>query len=208
MVEAIKIYVEGGGKGTNKNATIKLQRGFDAFLKELKELANAKKIRLQIIPSGSTDETYDQFILAVENSPQSFNLLLVDSDEAVADNQTARVFLQNKHKKWRLEHVDDEQCHLMVQIMESWFIADVDALKTYYGQGFKESVIPQNQNVEEIAKKTVEKSLKDATAKTKKGRYHKIKHGGDLLERVEAKKVRQAAHFCEILFQVITKKIG
>lgn len=201
----IKIYVEGGG---SKDANIKLRQGFDAFLKELKEEARKKKIRLQAVPSGSTDETYNDFRIAVENSTESFNLLLVDSDEAVADDQTARDFLQNKHKKWRLADVGDEQCHLFVQIMESWFVADVDALKKYYGQDFKENAIPKNQNVEEIAKRAVEKSLKEATRPTQKREYHKIKHGGELLAKVDSNKVRNAARYCEIFVDVLTRKIG
>ena len=94
----IKLYVEGGGKGSHKRATIKLQQGFDGFFRELKTAARAKKISFKIIPAGNTQSTYDDFIFSVEHSPQSFNLLLVDSDEAVAANQTARAFLQNKYK--------------------------------------------------------------------------------------------------------------
>ena len=148
----IKLYVEGGGKGSHKRATIKLQQGFDAFFRELKDAAQSKKISFKIIPAGNTQSTYDDFIFSVENSPQSFNFLLVDSDDAVAENESARAFLQKKYKKWKLQKVKDEQCHLFVQIMESWFIAHVDALKEFYGQGFKESTIPKNKNVEMIEK--------------------------------------------------------
>ena len=133
----IKLYVEGGGKGSHKRATIKLQQGFDSFFTEIIELARIKKISFKIIPAGNTQSTYDDFIFSVENSPQSFNLLLVDSDDALDEDESARAFLQKKYKKWKLKTVKDEQCHLMVQIMESWFIADVDALKQFYGQGFQ-----------------------------------------------------------------------
>lgn len=203
----IKLYVEGGGKGSHKRATIKLQQGLDAFFRRLKDAAREKRIGFKIIPAGNTQNTYDDFILSVKISPQSFNLLLVDSDEAVAANQTARAFLQNKYRKWDLQIVTDEQCHLMVQIMESWFIADVAALKNYYGREFKDSAIPKNKNVETIAKKTIEKSLETATAKTQKAEYHKIEHGAKLLELVNPQKVRKAAPHCERLFATIADKI-
>jgi hypothetical protein len=203
----IKLYVEGGGKGSHKRATIKLQQGFDSFFSELKDAARAKKISFKIIPAGNTQSTYDDFIFSVKNSPQSFNLLLVDSDGAVAENETARKFLQNKYKKWNLQSVTDKQCHLMVQIMESWFLADVDALKNFYGTEFKESAIPKNKNVEIIAKETVEKSLATATVKTQKAEYHKIEHGTKILEIIDSKKVRKAAPHCERLFNIIKEKI-
>lgn len=203
----IKLYVEGGGKGSHKRATIKLQQGFDSFFRELKDAARAKKISFKIIPAGNTQSTYDDFMLSVENAPQNLNLLLVDSDGAVDENQTARDFLQKKYKKWRLNHVKDEQCHLMVQIMESWFLADVDALTTFYGGEFKEGAIPKNKNVETIAKEAVEKCLTAATAKTQKAEYHKIEHGAKLLEIVDSNKVRAAAPHCESLFTVIAGKL-
>ena len=203
----IKLYVEGGGKGSHKLATIKLQQGFDAFFKSLKNAARAKKISFKIIPSSNTQTTYEDFLITVKNSPQSFNLLLVDSDKAIVENETARAFLQNKYKKWNLQMVKDEQCHLMVQIMESWFLADVDALKSFYGKEFKESAIPKNKNVEAIAKDTVEKSLETATAKTQKAEYHKIEHGAKILELINPQKVRQAAPHCERLFRTIKEEI-
>lgn len=203
----IKLYVEGGGKGSHKRATIKLQQGFDSFFSELKEAARAKKISFKIIPAGNTQSTYDDFIFSVKNSAQSFDMLLVDSDEAVAESESARAFLQRKYKKWQLKNIKDEQCHLMVQIMESWFLADVDAVKTFYGKEFKETAIPKNDNVETIAKDAVEKSLNAATAKTQKAEYHKIEHGAKILEIINPQKVRKAAPHCEKLFRVIKEEI-
>jgi Domain of unknown function (DUF4276) len=203
----IKLYVEGGGKGSHKRATIKLQQGFDAFFAELKNAAQSKKISFKIIPAGNTQSTYDDFFRSVEHSPQSFNLLLVDSDAALDENESARDFLQKKYKKWKLKTVKDEQCHLMVQIMESWLIADINALKEFYGQGFNFGAIPKNKNVEAVGKEQVEKSLKAAIAKTNKNEYHKIEHGAKLLEIISSQKVREAAPHCDRLFQIISEKI-
>jgi hypothetical protein len=67
----------------------------------------------------------------------------------------------------------DEHCHLMVQTMEAWFIADPESLAKYYGQGFRRNSLPATSNVESIPKNTLEPALIHATKETRKGRYHK-----------------------------------
>ncbi|HEY0459758.1 MAG TPA: DUF4276 family protein [Pyrinomonadaceae bacterium] len=206
MVKDIKLYVEGGGKGSHKVATIKLQQGFDSFFRELKAAARENKISFRIIPAGNTQSTYDEFILSVENSPASFNILLVDSDQAV--DETPRLFLQKKYKEWNLQTVTDEQCHLFVEIMESWFLADKDNLAEFYGKNFNRKALAKTANVEKIAKATVESGLENATKNTQKGVYHKIQHGAKLLELISPQKVRDAAPHCDRLFETISEKIN
>jgi hypothetical protein len=76
----------------------------------------------------------------------------------------------------------------MVQAMEAWFIADIDTLKKFYGQGFRETSIPRNLNVEKIDKDSLEPSLKEATRNTVKGEYQKIQHASELLELLNVTK--------------------
>lgn len=70
---------------------------------------------------------------------------------------------------------------MMVQVMEAWLVADPDTLASFYGAGFRHNVIPKIDDVEQIDKARLESSLLRATADSKKGRYHKIRHGGPLL---------------------------
>jgi len=92
--------------------------------------------------------------------------------------------------------------------MESWLIADIVALKKFYGQDFHENKIPDNQNVEDISKAKIDVSLRAATRNTQKGRYHKIHHGPKILELLDVQKVRKAAHHCDRLFTTLSEKIG
>ncbi len=204
-MKEIKLYVEGGGKGSQKVATIKIQQGFDAFFKELKEKARENKVSFKVIPSSNTQSTYNEFMLSVESSPQSFNVLLVDSDETV--NEEPRAFLQKKFKKWKLQNIKDEQCHLMIQIMESWFYADKDKLAEFYGKDFNLKALAKNVNIEEIIKAAVESGLANATKNTQKGKYHKIQHGAKILEIINPNKVRESAPNCERLFRMIREKL-
>ncbi|MEN8218298.1 MAG: DUF4276 family protein [Pseudomonadota bacterium] len=106
-----------------------------------------------------------------------------------------------------LPNVDDEHCHLMVQTMEAWLIADIETLQKFYGQGFKKNAIPKNPEVEKIDKKQLEPSLKAATRHTRKGEYHKIQHASKLLALLEVEKVRQVAPHCDRLFRILIQKM-
>ena len=128
--------------------------------------------------------------------------MLVDSEAPV--NKASWEHLKDRDK-WESPDVDGTHCHLMVQVMESWFIADIDALKRFYGQGFKESAIPSNPKVEKISKLDLELALKIATKDTSKGEYHKIKHGAILLAQVNVAKVRSASPHCDRLFKILTQ---
>jgi hypothetical protein len=95
----------------------------------------------------------------------------------------------------------------MVQTVEAWLVADVDAVSKFYGQGFNANTIPKNPNVEQISKEDLESTLKRATRNTPKGEYHKIKHGPKLLGQVDVSKVRKAAPHCDRLFVTLEGKM-
>lgn len=141
----------------------------------------------------------------MKSDPHSFNVLLVDSDAKVEDKP--RKHLQKQNRNWRLQSISDDQCHLMVQMMEAWIVADIEALGEYYGQEFKTKSIPKTTDVESIDKVQLLRALKSATRKTQKGEYSKTGHAPDLLERIDASKVRIAARHCELLFAVLERKV-
>ncbi len=202
MVKEIRIYVEGGGSGEIRS---QVRRGFSGFLKELRRLAQEKRIRWFLVACGSRNSTYDDFMMALRSHPDAFNVLLVDAEGPVNTDPC-----QHLHSRdgWDMKDVADEQCHLMVQLMESWFLADMAMLKGYYGQGFNENPIPGRANVEEIPKDEVLSALEKATSRAeKKGRYHKTHHAPDLLEKLTASQVRSKAPHCERLFQTLIERI-
>jgi Domain of unknown function (DUF4276) len=205
MTKEIRIYIEGGGDGKNTKALIR--QGFSQLLKPLVELAKSQKIKWNIIICGSRNNAFRDFKNALKSHPEAFNVLLVDAEAPVTiDSPWAHLKLRDNWDK--PAGVDDSHCHLMVQAMEAWFLADIETLKKFYGQGFKESAIPKNSNVETIDKDRLEPSLKTATRSTTKGEYQKIKHASKLLELLDVAKVRQASPYCERLHTTITAKMG
>jgi hypothetical protein len=204
MVGEIRIYIEGGGDGKNTKALIR--QGFSSFLKKLVQIAQSKRIKWQIIICGSRNNAFSNFKNALEDHPDAFNILLVDSEAPVQTSPWEHLKLRDN---WDSPGVDDTHCHLMVQMMEAWFIADLDTLKKFYGQGFRENLIPKNPNVEEIEKDSLERKLKEATQNTKsKGEYQKIHHASDLLKKLDAAKVRKASHHCDRFFTTLAQIMG
>jgi len=203
VVTEIRIYVEGGGDG--KNTKTPVRKGFSVFFHELISEARKKRINWRIIACGSRNTACTDFITAMKSHPDAFNVLLVDSESSVT--LAPWEHLKNQDN-WDLHKSHNEQYHLMVQVMESWLIADIETLKKFYGQDFNENKIPDNQNIEDISKATIEVSLKAATRNTQKGRYHKINHGPKILELVDTQKVRNAAPHCDRLFKKLSEKIG
>ncbi len=200
----VRIYIEGGGDGKNSKAL--LHQGFSNFLQDLKAIARSNQIKWNIVLCGSRNNAFRDFKNAFRTHPNAFIVLLVDSEAPVTANRPPWEHLKLRDN-WDLANIDDTHCHLMIQSMEAWFIADIEALKKYYGQGFKENAIPKNQNVEKIPKDSLEPSLKAASCNTTKGEYKKIQHAAKLLEMVDVAKVRIASSYCDRLFITLTEKI-
>ena len=205
MVKEVRLYIEGGGDSQKTKSLIR--QGFSQFFKKLVNEAKTKKIKWNITICGTRNHAFRDFENALKSHPDAFNILLVDAEAPVTKNSPW------EHLKFRDNWdkpagVDDDNCHLMVQTMEAWFIADIETLRKFYGQGFKVSGIPKNANIESIAKDNLEPTLKTATANTTKGEYHKIKHAYKLLELLDVDKVSQASPYCDRLFNTLRSRIG
>ena len=89
----------------------------------------------------------------------------------------------------------DTDCHLMVQVMESWFLADRDTLKSFFGNGFKENKLPAaSRSIEDVSKADVNRALANATEDCKtKSSYGKGEHSFKLLARIDPDKIAGAS---------------
>ncbi len=131
MVE-IKIYVEGGGDQARLKT--KCRAGFRLFFE--KALPPGKMPR--IIACGSRKNTYDRFCTAIKHYKNAFCVLLVDSEGPVKSNKKRWSYLKERQEDaWnKPDNSDEENVHFMVQCTESWFMADKECLRAFYGQGF------------------------------------------------------------------------
>ena len=63
--------------------------------------------------------------------------------------------LRTHDNRNRPSGAEEDQVHLMIHCMETWFLADVSALEEFLGSGFRSSAIPQRSDIENISKSDV-----------------------------------------------------
>ena len=201
-MKGIVIYMEGGGE--KPGGKIELRRGMGSLLGALKDAARSKALRWKLVPCGSRNAAFSAFSNAINSGDDAFVVLLVDAEMPVSDRPNQHLALRDK---WNLDFADEDAVHLMVEVMETWIIADADALAIYYGQGFRRNALPRKENLEDVSKSDIERALNRATEQTTKGRYQKIKHASDLLRRIDVNEVRRRCRHCERLFHTVTEQI-
>jgi hypothetical protein len=194
-VVGVKVYVEGGGDTKKQKSTFR--KGFVIFI----EKAGLKKSMPEITPCGSRNDTFARFKAThAGNNEKVF--LLVDAEAPVAEAEPWQ-HLKERDGWDRPIGAKDEQCHLMVQFMESWFMADREALRSYYKGGFREQALSKNPNIEAILKQDVNNALKSATKDTSKGDYDKGNHSSGILETLDPAKVMSASPYAKRFFDCL-----
>lgn len=212
----MKLYVEGGGDSHLLRTACR--QGFTKFL----ERAGLRRHMPRIVACGGRQQAYDDYCTAIANGEEAF--LLVDSEAPVAqaaqpgdanDEEARQAWLPWIHLKtrdnWDMPaNGEDGHCHLMVQCMETWFLAHREALKMYFGQGFKEDQLPPATNpVESVAKKRVYGSLENATHDCKtKTQYGKGEHSFKILALVDPAKVTATSPWAKRFADALKKKMG
>lgn len=199
----MRLYVEGGGNANVLRTACR--RGFSEFL----ENAGFKGHMPRITACGSRADAYESFCTAVRSGEAA--MLLVDSEAPVlkaaqrgdSSNRQDRdqwqpwLHLQQRQGDgWtKPAGSEDLHCHLMVQCMESWFLADREVLRQFFGQGFRENALPAAANaIEQVDKGAIYKALENATLHCKtKDAYGKGEHSFKLLALIDPSKVQQAS---------------
>lgn len=208
----MKLYVEGGGdSNTLKTAC---RKGFAAFLSK----AGLKGKMPRIVACGNRRNAYDSFCTAIESGEKA--LLLVDSESVVEEScqqGQAADWRPWNHLKTRIgdqwatpDNAGEDDCHLMVQCMEAWLLADRATLQRFFGQGFNTHSLPAEVNdLESITKEKIYQALADATRACKtKAKYRKGEHSFKLLEMIDPQKVTDTSPWAKRFVNITKTQMG
>ncbi len=186
----IRVYFEGAPE---------LKEGFRRFLDELYKEAGRRRCRLDLIATRGTP--VEDYRTALRTHPEAWNILLLDSDGPFV------TFDEVCQRKQLRQLPSQDSTFWMVQTMESWFLADTDALSQYYGRDFDVDALKGSAKVEEIHKADAYNKLGRATRETKKGGYQNTRHAPELLASINPGKVRAAAPNCDRLFREVLARL-
>jgi len=207
----VKLYVEGGGDAAALKTACR--EGFTKFITDA-----GLKNRPRVVACGSRRDAFDSFCTAIANNEEA--MLLVDSEAAVsADHQNAvapaqwrpwSYLKQRQGDGWdKPAGSEDIDCHLMVQIMESWFLADCETLSSFFGNGFKKNQLPSaDRAIESVAKADVYTALQKATADCKtKAPYGKGEHSFKILAKIDPAKVAAASPWAKRFVDALKQRM-
>jgi hypothetical protein len=194
----VKIYAEGGGEGELLDTLFR--KGWANFF----SAAGLERKMPKVIRGQGRDRTFNLFVTAVNDRGTGvLPLLLVDSEEAVGSGQSAWKHLAARDGWKQPADTTDDQVYLMVQVMETWFLADPNALGQFFGPDFRESVIKQWPALEAVDKNTVFQTLESATMNCETKQYAKGRISFELLAKVDPLKVEQKCPHAKALLEFL-----
>ena len=158
---AARPYVEGAGPRRAQQS--QCRRAFARFF-----ASAGVQNRPRVEPCGGRQAAFDSFCIAVQaGDPAALPLLLVDAEGPVAEDHTPWRHLKARDGWDAPAGVRADQAFLMVQVMESWFLADQAALRRRFGPRFSEAPFRARPALEAVPKQTVYEVLEKATADCK-----------------------------------------
>ena len=203
-MRGVAIYMEGGSD--SRDTKTALRQGMEAFLITIKEAVREKSWRWKLVCCGSRDETFRKFRKAFQVGEYAITVLLVDAEapvEGPVEDRSVRDHLRSRDG-WDFDFVSAaDVIHLMIQTIETWIVADQQALAKYYGQGFRGNELPKTINLETVAKTKISGALNRSIRHTQKGLYHKIRHASDLLKKIDPQHVASRCPSCARLFATL-----
>ena len=189
----VVLYIEGGGG--NRRLGAQFREGWTSFF----AAAGLRGRMPKVIRGGSRAQTFDRFSKEVaERPPGTLHFLLVDSELPVIGDGSVWSHLE-EHDGWRkpASTVEDD-AFLMVQAMETWFLADRKALRSYFGPRFRERAFEDWRELEHVPKATVLQALRMATGACRRP-YSKGKVSFEVLARIDPTLVEAACPHAQAL---------
>jgi hypothetical protein len=207
----VTVLVEGAGESLALRSIAKKKLG-----ELLKKLPLARQPRIEF--QGTRRAAFDR--LEIELSKPTKDrvfILLVDSEEPFTESSDPN----EKHHRWahvrnrsedhweRPDAATDEHLHFMATAMETWIIADKEAIRSRFPKDFRENAIKDIRDWEERSKEEVQDLLRSATGERSwKGCYKKGEISFELLGRVNPQTLRDNCRHANLFFSELEKLLG
>jgi hypothetical protein len=176
----IKLYIEGGGDSALQDTLFR--EGWQVFFQK----AGLAGRMPRTFRGGGRNATFDAYQTAVrKRKPDELPLLLVDSENLVSEGTTEWAHLKARDGCDRPANSGDKDALLMVCCMETWFLADREALKKFFHDCWRDNAVPQWPDLEAVPKETIFEKLAQATAGCGKRAYAKGKRSFEILKVID-----------------------
>ncbi len=176
MVNKI-IYIEGGGD--SKELHICCRKGFRKLIENCGFTGYMPKLR----SCGGRDSAFKDFKIAHANKSNSdYVAMLIDSEDPLKDLD-AWDHLKIRDGWDKPFGSEDDQVLFMTTCMETWIVADRDALTKHYGSKLQKSALPPLVDLESRLRHDIQNNLFHATRDCSNA-YKKGKRSFDVLEKL------------------------
>ena len=193
----VTVYVEGGGDTELLKSDCR--KAFRKFVE------SAEIMGVKFISGGGRNQTHDSFCTALKK-PRSDEvvLLLLDAEGPLKPGTPLWTHLASRlgNGLAKPDGADEEHLFLMVECMETWFLACPSVLEDVFKNDFNPGALSKWPNLEQVPKQTIYDALEKATS----GRYKdksKGRYSFEILARLDAGEVAQrcpnAARFLDRL---------
>lgn len=174
----------------------------EAFRNLLLDAGFERRRMPEVIACGGRSEAIHDF--KRHGSKNSRAALLVDAEGPVEAGVTAAAHLRGRGE-WD-GPVPDERIHLMVQVMESWFLTQPAVIARHFGKNFQAAALPASADIESIPKARVAEGLDKATQPCASGRYSGQKRQGfRILEKLDLAPLERSSRFAKLFFDYLRR---
>ncbi len=156
----------------------------------------------RIVAGGGRSDTFKLFAKALGH-PDTTAILLVDSETPITQGPWKHLQIQDG---WEPpDAISNDQVQFMATCMETWIVADRDALRKFFGPCLQENALPPLQFLEHHPKQDVQNALKQATRDCEGKSYQKGALSFQLLTRLDSTTLSQHLAYFRRLVETLDK---
>ena len=201
MVSA-RIYLEGGGD--SKDGKSRCREGF----RKLLEKCGLGGRMPRLVACGARNSAYDKFKTAHQTKGRTdYVALLIDSEDRLQDVDKTWDHLRRRDRWDRPGDAEDDQVLFMTTCMETWIVADRNALRDHFGQHLQPNALPPLPNLESRTRDDVQMRLERAT-RDSAGPYKKGPKSYEVLGKLDPNTIEPHLPSFRRTRKILGEKLG